>query len=349
MIGSPARRNGEPRAEARVADRPQLVMILGAPRSGTTWLQSLLGAQDTIATPQESDIFRVYLDPLVRAWDRQLEGASDTGARRRKGLPLVLTEPEFEDAAGELLNRTLAAIISMKPAATVVVEKSPAHSLCVDTILRFAPDARFIHIVRDGRDATSSMLAASETWGARWAASSTARGARVWRRFVLGAREAETRGARYLEIRYEDLRGPAGPEILRRAYEVADVHVTTDEAARVLESHSFERQSASGAVSASILTGGEAGGTDVARREPEGFFRQGEVGGWRKEWSVADRRAFASVAADLLVDLGYEPDDRWIGGSRHPGVITRAKHRTANSTADALRKLADRVAQLPLR
>jgi hypothetical protein len=329
---------------------PDLVMLVGAPRSGTTWLQTLLGAHDAIATPQETDLFRVYLEPLVAAWDKQLAGATDgQDARRRKGLPLTLTEQEFDAAAAQLLTTTLDAVRRMKPSARVVVEKSPAHSLCVATILRFAPDARFLHIVRDGRDAVASLLAASESWGSRWAPDSVARGARVWRNHLLGAREARTTASSYLEIRYEDLRGSRGPELLAAAYAIAGVELSEVETAGILDEHSFERQSESGEVASSILLGGEAGTTELARQEPAGFFRKGEIGGWRNEWSVDDRRAFASVAGDLLVDLGYERDDSWIGARTSPTVLTRARHRFANSTAHALRALADRVERLPIR
>jgi hypothetical protein len=334
-----------------MTDRPQLLMLLGAPRSGTTWLQGLLGAHDAIATPQETDIFRLYLAPLAAAWNGQLGALAgrDGGSRRRKGLPLVLTQQEFEEAARALLESMIDAVVRMKPSARVVVEKSPAHSLHVGTILRFEPAARFLHVVRDGRDAASSMLAAAGTWGSGWAPSSVAQAARIWRDHVHGAREAESAPNGYLEVRYEDLRGHEGPELLARVFAVAGVDVSVAAAADLLERHSFERQQATGAVAPSILIGGEARAIDDARLEPEGFFRAGTIGAWREEWSVRDKRAFAAVAGDLLVALGYEPDDRWIGAPRRPAPTTRVAHRLANSAARGMRRAAAWVEGLPLR
>ncbi|MER3452771.1 MAG: hypothetical protein C4344_03635, partial [Acidimicrobiia bacterium] len=42
------------------------VFLIGAQRSGTTWLQCLLGAHPRVATPQEPEFFTGY----VAAWDR---------------------------------------------------------------------------------------------------------------------------------------------------------------------------------------------------------------------------------------------------------------------------------------
>ena len=64
----------------------------------------------------------------------------------------------------------------------------------------------------------------------------------------------------------------------------------------------------------------------------------------------AEARAQQGPAlGDLLVELGYEPDDAWVGARTHPTLATRVRHRLANSSARALRSLADRVEQLPLR
>jgi hypothetical protein len=102
-----------------------LVLIVGAPRSGTTWLQSMLGSHPDIATPQETDLFEVYLKPVVEAWDRQVDVLGRDDGRRRKGLPLILTLDEFDRATGALVDTTMAAIKAMKPGANVMLEKSP--------------------------------------------------------------------------------------------------------------------------------------------------------------------------------------------------------------------------------
>jgi hypothetical protein len=326
-------------------------MLVGSPRSGTTWLQSILGAHPEVATPQETDLFRVFLQPLVEAWDRQRAGATDVSeSRRRKGLPLAITEAEFTAAAGTLVRTMTDAVVRMKPTATVVVEKSPAHSLSVETVLRFAPDAGFVHIVRDGRDVAESLMAASaDGWGSRWAPDSVARAARVWEQHVRGARTAAGASGGYFELQYESLLGPDAPGLVTQAFAVCGISVDASEAATLVREHSLDAMRDRGRVSDSILTGGEAGDSDLARGEPAGFFRRGGTGGWRASWNTSDRQTFAAVAGDLLTELGYEPDDRWVGRRIHPGLPRRAAHRFANRGAALLRGAAERLERLPVR
>jgi hypothetical protein len=326
-----------------VSGEPALVMLVGAPRSGTTWLQSLLGSHDAIATPQETDLFSLYLQPLFRAWDTQIGALTAADARRRKGLPLTLTEAEFTAAARGLVLSALAAVQRLKPGATIVVEKSPSHSLAVRTVVRVAPEARFLHIVRDGRDVASSLLAASKSWGSSWAPTTVARAARVWKEYVTSAREAAACAPAYLELRYEDLLGDGAATLLASVFEFVGVPCAASEAEARLDMHSFERVASGGTVAPAILTGGEVGAAVAARTEPEGFFRSGKVGSWRSEWSDDDKRSFHAVAGDLLVGLGYEPDESWVGPRPAPRFVTRARQRLTNSSAKGLRKLADRI------
>jgi hypothetical protein len=42
-----------------------------------------------------------------------------------------------------------------------------------------------------------------------------------------------------------------------------------------------------------------------------GTFRKGSPGNWREHFTEANKAEFKQAAGDLLVDLGYERDDRW--------------------------------------
>ncbi len=332
--------------------RTPLVMLVGSPRSGTTWLQTMLGSHEAIATPQETDLFRMYYDPLVQAWRQQIEGATDASSqRRRKGLPLVVSEAEFAASIRPLLDAVLDAITRMKPTARVVIEKSPSHSIVVDTIHFVDPNARFVHIVRDGRDAAASMVAAhTDGWGARWAPDSISNAAGRWRRHVIGARKAAALGPdRYLEVRYEDFLGSNGAATLQSVFAFVGVDVGDDDARSILDEHHIERARSSAEVSSSLLIGGELGDDPLVHAEPPGFIRRGGSGGWRATWSVRDRQAFAESGGDLLVELGYESDSTWIGAPARPSIVVRAVRRMSNETALGLRRLADRLDGSPPR
>lgn len=48
----------------------QLTFLVGAPRSGTTWIQLLLSRSPLVAAAQETDLFNIYLRPIVDEWNR---------------------------------------------------------------------------------------------------------------------------------------------------------------------------------------------------------------------------------------------------------------------------------------
>ncbi len=82
------------------------------------------------------------------------------------------------DAARALL-RALDAAASQR-GASVWVEKTPDHVFRIGLIRRFAPDARFVHVIRRGEDVVPSLRRATRDWGrprswarcaAHWAAA----------------------------------------------------------------------------------------------------------------------------------------------------------------------------------
>ena len=294
-----------------MSDSPRLVFIIGSPRSGTTWLQSLLGAHASVVTPQETDVFSTLVAPIQAGWDRQRELATgpEGRARRPKGLPTLLRDDEFRALVDALVAQVVAAMAALDPDASVVVEKSPSHSRHTGLIASYLPDASFVHIVRDGRDVAASLQAASSGWGSHWAPTELKRAAMLWRETVLGAREAAATG-RYVEVRYEDLRA-GDPAPLREAFAACGLTVDDDACRALLEEYSLRRM-AGGEVASPIALAGAAAAESGTVQEPSGFYGEGRVGGW-SDWSAGDRLLFDAVAGDLLIELGLEPDHSWAG------------------------------------
>jgi hypothetical protein len=289
---------------------PRLALLVGAPRSGTTWLQTLLGSRTEVATPQETDLFSRYVGPLVEAWDWQRRGSPDDWfVRRYKGLPGIIDGREFDELVDTVIQRVLEAVVKLAPGSSTVVEKSPSHSLCADLVARFAPEARVIHLVRDGRDVAMSMNAAAGGWGRGWAPPDVEAAARSWVRHVQGAREYRLIGFRYREVRYESLLG-ADVDTLRELFDFLEVEVGDEECALIYESCALDRMRAR-TTQDPILVGGEFAPYAAGRSEPDGFFGAGSVGAWRTAWSVGDRLQFRAIAGSELQRLGYEPDGRW--------------------------------------
>jgi hypothetical protein len=195
---------------------PELGVVLGAPRSGTTWLQRLLASSPKVASPQETHLFDIYLRVQWRRWAKQeadlvraLDGIGDGGQPEDRviGLPTILDKEDLLDSQRVLVERVVSRALATKPGASIVIEKTPSNSLCVDMIDRLCPTARFLHIIRDPRDVMASLRDISASWAGGWAPRSAVGAAKLWLCHVEGARRAAILGPeRYLEIRYEDLR-----------------------------------------------------------------------------------------------------------------------------------------------
>ncbi len=197
-----APRRGAPLHErlGRLDDR--LVFVVGSPRSGTTFLAGAIGS-----IPGFVDLGEVA---PVKASVPELAGLEPREAAQR-------------------LRRTLAVARRVGLVGSVrAVEQTPELAHLVDVLALAYPEARIVHIVRDGRDVVCSLLDkpwlrprqseaddAGVAYGAYarfWVeperrrefeeASDARRAAWVWRSYVTAARSAETP---VHELRYEDV------------------------------------------------------------------------------------------------------------------------------------------------
>lgn len=182
-------------------------------------------------------------------------------------------------------------------------DKTPAYALCMKKIHRKIPEARFIHLIRDGRDVRLSQLGRGSDH------PTPEQHARRWRRRVQDARDQSTELSHYIEVRYEDL--VADPEgQLRRLCEFCGL----DWDPGMLRFH--ERAAPRLEEIARPLAGGERhqakGGTRSAEErlhhhrltsEPP---RTDRIGKWRTKMSASDQADFEAGAGDLLAELGYE-------------------------------------------
>lgn len=285
------------------------IYIFGAARSGTTWVQNLLGAHPHVATPQELDLFSRYVAPWHDAWRDQLpESPERWHELRYKGLPGALTEDQLVDAGRNAVLAVYETVLARKPGARVLVEKVPNYTLYTALIARYFPGARFVHVIRDGRDVAASHLRAASGWGRGWAANNVERAAWMWRANIEYGRAARSLGLPYLEVRYEELRSDEGARVLHDLFTFCGVDVSVAESAEVYERFKLDADTTP---PSSLVWGGE-----VARRvgtpaEPDGFFGEGSVGGWHERMSAYERFAFARVAGPILEELGYEADGAW--------------------------------------
>lgn len=139
------------------------VFIVGCPRSGTTLLQAMLGQHSEVFTFPESHFFTkvsgrfetpgplglVSPRAAAQAYRQLAELVEAPDAIRRP--PRLPRYPLHARAFRELVDASTTA-----RGKRVWIEKSPPHLHRVDEILHAIPDARFLHLVRDGRDVVAS-------------------------------------------------------------------------------------------------------------------------------------------------------------------------------------------------
>ncbi|MGH7930973.1 MAG: sulfotransferase family protein, partial [Candidatus Binatia bacterium] len=97
------------------------------------------------------------------------------------------------------------------------INKTPGLIRYLDLLPALFPNAKCIHIVRDGRDVAVSNLSLN------WGPTTVREAARRWRdQIINGRRRANRSGIPYIEVRYEDLvKEPR--EVLRRTYEFLEL------------------------------------------------------------------------------------------------------------------------------
>ena len=167
-------------------------------------------------------------------------------------------------------------------------------------IARTLGEARFVHLVRDGRDVALSRLRRGMGED-----KPIADVAELWRRRIENARrQARRLRGRYLELRYEDL--VAEPEAaLRRVCELSSSSTSRRCSATTSAPPSVWASSATSRPRAGAAPVTEASARPRTR-SPQGRRPSARTEVWRTEMSGPDRAAFEAVAGRLLTELGYD-------------------------------------------
>ena len=263
----------------------RLVFLIGAPRSGTTWLQLMLASVPEVASANETHLFTNYMPSLFRGWDRLRESPRDIG------LHHLVTEDQYFSAVREFAAQALGAIAARKSDAGVILEKTPGHAFVWQDIARAFPDAFFLHLVRDPRAVIASLLAARQEWDSGdWIPTRVTRACELWSKHVSSAASARQTG-RYHEVRYEDLREPA---TLRRIFSFLGVDRSDPECGSIISSYTMDK-----------LRNREAMAPWSLAREPKNFFRRGESEGWRGELSSDTIATIEASLGTLMSTHGY--------------------------------------------
>lgn len=269
--------------------------IVGFQRSGTTLLRLMLDQHPDLAIPLDT----TGLWSRYEALHEQGSGASDPLAVRRLVESLLAEERIQLWEAGLTVDQVLAARTREGFAGIIEAfytayarsrgkrtwgDKDPGNMLRIGTVVRWFPDARFIHIIRDGRDACLSQLEQS------FGFSDCLPCAEAWREQVQWVRRiGEMLGpGRYWEVRYEDLLADPAQRLTQAC---GFLGVAFDPA--MLEYHKHVERS---------IPASKRHIWPLLAEPP----RKDNVGRWRTRMSGSARVAFEKRAGLVLRECGYE-------------------------------------------
>lgn len=268
------------------------LFVIGAPRSGTTWLQRMIEAHHSVASiPQELTVFSRYLAPVVEGYQRELDAKQQ--GRWQQGLPMIWSDEEFYAYVRRALDEVYGVVLKRNPGADLLIDKHPGYCHHLELIDRFLPGSRFIHIIRDGREVAVSMLSARQRLG--FGADSIQGCAAEWATSVLDSQGFRNRlgSERYLEIRYDRLLVSPESE-LQRVFDFCGLKSDDSLTRTIAEENHISRMA-------------------VSKGDPE-MRRLREMNGqsWSTKLSLRQRFWFDRIAGGLLMELGYAQPGWWV-------------------------------------
>jgi hypothetical protein len=190
---------------------------VGSGRSGTTLVQSIFDSHPRLAVTHEAH----FVVPMARRrWLYETGGGVDTqrfvgdlyrdlkfrslGLPRKDVFDAIARAADFADAC-----RAVFAVFASTRGKELYGDKTPHFVKHIPLLARLFPETRFVHVVRDGRDAALAFR--QRDFGPR----SVVDAALYWKRNVERGQAAGRRLGpdRYTEVRYEDLVSEPEPTV----------------------------------------------------------------------------------------------------------------------------------------
>jgi hypothetical protein len=307
-----------------------MFFLVGQAKSGTSWLMRTLNAHPEVLCRGEGRFFcRSYTDKSILRTSTRIQPSSlyaafldadylsawiDRSAWTR--------EHDRDEELRRIIGAAIRQIFSERLAETgkrIAGDKTTfygpeilaeTHAIC--------PEAKIIHIIRDGRDVAVSWMYHVRNHGHEHGGILSAEElermenyadvgmfteerlreiASSWRINVTQAMDDGPKlfGKNYAEVRYEDLLERPEEEV-GRLLRFLNADASKQSVKRCVEKASFER-----------WTRGRTRGEE----DPRSLLRKGITGDWKNVFNGDDKEIFEDEAGHLLVRLGYENNLDW--------------------------------------
>lgn len=266
------------------------IIIGGCARSGTTLIRVMLDTSSNIYCGPESNLFL----PIRIRTRRRIEKLSWKFDAPTKEIETLLTR---SSCLSEFIEKFFKRISSLRGKRRWA-DKSPRNVLRLDYIFKHFPRAKFIHVIRDGRDVACSLrtFPKRKIVNGKIIPLNTNRPLdeciKRWIHDVNMGRKYKN-DSHYIEVKYEDLifntektlkrlfifLGEPFETNILKYYEVYD---------SVRDITKFPQ--------------------NIEATQP---IYTSAVGRWRKELTEEEKRLFKKLGSDLLIELGYEDNEDW--------------------------------------
>jgi hypothetical protein len=302
-------RNALSRSGNGGGDRVPSPFVVGAPRSGTTMLRLMLDAHPELAIPPET----YFITKAQKTWraakrrpgENQVEAFIDSVTGHKRWPDFHLDADAFAARVRERDPKRLGdgvrvfyEMYAEKIDKPRWGDKTPFYVRKMDVIHRVLPEARFVHLIRDGR---AVALSIKDLW---FGPDTIPECAEFWVARLDEAREKARELPHYLEIIYEDLVRDPEPNLRK----IADfIEVPFDER-MVRYYENVDERIALETPPEEVAPDGRIVSTEERMKIMENLKRPPDptrIDRWREQMSAEDVATFESIAGERLRELGY--------------------------------------------
>ena len=277
-----------------------LFFVVGVPKSGTTWVQLMLTGHAAIDCAGEGHFTDWLLEDVrgLLAKYNERQAFNNAFVYDDDGYFSGFTGKDFNALARFVFFQKLRKR-DLKPAIRFQGDKTPNYVYALNWLREIFPEARFIYVMRDGRDAAASIidqkmrLLRAEThrpYDTRTRRSDLESFVRKWLEVTQLARDFDRAWPnRMITLRYETLIRDPHKEIARAVRFLGAGHDVNQIAACVAHG-ALEKWS---------------GGRAPGEADPDSFFRKGVTGDWLEFFSDDEQDYLTARLGKRLAEIGY--------------------------------------------
>tara|TARA_B100000674_G_scaffold203321_1_gene166091 strand:- start:402 stop:1274 length:873 start_codon:yes stop_codon:yes gene_type:complete len=281
-------------------EKIHLFFLVGAQKSGSTWLQKSLNSIHGFHCLGEGHFIDKFLIPIAQTrheYNKMMKIVNERVYEGNGFYKEIPSEEFIEYMRSWIFDMMLRNCNQSIGSVYALGDKTPANSFHIRTLKILFPDCKFIHLLRDGRDACVSAyyhrkrILEKNGQQSKNIDELAPQLLSKWAEFTKSVLDAEKSGINMCTVRYEDMLVD-NLAVLRQCINhiMPENQVSDIELQESIRANSFTK-----------MTGGRKSG----EVQNESFVRRGQSGSWKDELQETTQNSFNQDDIDLLKKLGY--------------------------------------------